>query len=77
MHRNNYIPTIVERSARRATRIVCNGPARLTSFKAMVHRAYRRKMKMQMHEIICGNLDSEEYDDTATGNCRCTAWDIW
>jgi hypothetical protein len=77
MHRNNYVPTIIEKSARRATRMVCSGTRTMTYFKKAAHRAYRRRMSMHLHDITMGNIDAEEYDDSAPSSCRCTAWDIW
>jgi len=76
MHRNNYVPTIVEKAARRATRIVCSGTRAMKYYKTHAHRAYRRRMSMHLHDITLGSVDPEEYDDTAPYSCRCTAWDI-
>ena len=76
MHRNNYVPTIIEKSARRATRIVCSGERSMRYYKKAAHRAYRHRMNTHLHDIIVGNVDPDEYDDTAPYSCRCTSWDI-
>ena len=72
---NNYVPTIVERSARRATRIVCSGEKHMRYYKKAAHRAYRHMMNQRLHDITTGKTDSEEYNDDR-GHCRCTGWDI-
>lgn len=73
---NNYVPTIVERGARRATRYVCSGERSMRYYKKSAHRSYRRMMNMQLNDITFGRLDPEDYNDER-GHCCCTAWDIW
>lgn len=72
---NNYVPTIVERSARRATRIVCSGERSMRWYKKSCHRAYRHMMNQHLHDIANGSVDAEEYNDEP-GHCKCTSWDI-
>ena len=72
---NNFVPTIVERSARQATRIVSGGNRAIRWHKKNSHRSYRRMMKSHLHEIILGSIDFEEYDDSP-GKLKCTGWDI-
>jgi len=73
---NNYVPTIIERDARVAARIGTGGRADLSYWKAKAHRAYRRKMRTQLHIIAKGFLDAYEYDDTSIGTSHCSGWDI-
>ena len=73
---NNYVPTIVERSARRATRYICGGGRAMRYYKKSAHRSYRRMMAIQLHDISRGQIDPEEYNDER-GHCRCTGWEIW
>jgi len=72
---NNYVPTIIERSARRATRIVYSGERSMRYYKKACHRSYRRMMNQHLNDITSGYIDAEEYNDE-TGHCRCTSWDI-
>ncbi|MCK9567868.1 hypothetical protein M0R72_02810 [Candidatus Pacearchaeota archaeon] len=73
---NNYVPTIIERGARRATRYVCSGERSMRYYKKSCHRSYRRVIKHRLHEITVGLKDIEEYNDEP-GHCKCTSWDIW
>lgn len=73
---NNYVPTIVERSARRATRYICGGSRAMRYYKKEAHRSYRRMMSMHLYSIVRGEIDPEEYNDEP-GHCKCTSWDIW
>jgi hypothetical protein len=73
---NNYVPTIIERSARRATRRICGGDRALRYFKKSSHRSYRRMMNQQLSDITSGYIDVEDYNDEP-GHCKCTSWDIW
>jgi hypothetical protein len=73
---NNYVPTIVERSARRATRYVCGGDRRMRYYKKASHRSYRRMMNQQLNDIASGYIDPDKYNDEP-GHCKCTGWDIW
>jgi hypothetical protein len=73
---NNFVPTIVERSARKATRYVKVRPRTMSYFKKSAHRSYRRMMNIQLHSISNGKINSEDYNDSP-GHCRCTACDIW
>jgi hypothetical protein len=73
---NNYVPTIVERSARRATRHVCSGDRAMRYYKKFAHRSYRRMIRFHLYSISSGYVDPEEYNDEP-GHCRCTSWDIW
>jgi hypothetical protein len=73
---NNYVPTIVERGARRATRYVGGGENTMRYLKKYNNRAYRRMMKQHLYKISIGLINSEEYNDEPR-HCRCTAWDIW
>ena len=72
---NNYVPSIIQRGARRATRYVCSGERSMRYYKKACNRAYRRLMNHRLHEIVSG-ADPEEYNDDP-GHCQCTAWDIW
>jgi hypothetical protein len=73
---NNYIPTIVERGARRATRRVCGGERSMRYYKKAAHRSYRRIINQHLYDIKAGYIDPEEYDDSR-GHCRCTSREIW
>ncbi len=73
---NNYVPTIVERSARRATRYVCSGGRSMRYYKKSCNRSYRRMMNQQLNEISSGYIDPDDYNDEP-GHCKCTSWDIW
>lgn len=73
---NNYVPTIVERSARRATRYVCSGERSMRYYKKSCHRSYRRMMNQQLNDITSGYIDPDDYNDEP-GHCKCTSWDIW
>jgi len=73
---NNYVPTIIERGARRATRYVCSGERSMRYYKKACHRSYRRMMNQRLNDIAVGGIDPEDYDDSP-GHCRCTSWDIW
>lgn len=77
MHTTNQVPSIVERSARIANHIGLRDGLRLASRKASAHRAYRRKMNSQMHQIVTGDLCPYEYDETAHGPIRLSSWDVW
>jgi hypothetical protein len=76
MQTNNYIPNIVQRGARKATRIVCSGNWCMRNLKIQVNRGYRRNIKTQIHLIEKGDIDWEEYDDTPSRTCMCTSYDI-
>jgi hypothetical protein len=72
---NNYVPTIITRGARRATRWVGSGDKSMRWYKKECHRSYRHMMNQRLHNITSGYIDVEEYNDDP-GHCRCTAWDI-
>ncbi len=72
---NNYVPTIIERSASKCKRHVCGSARRISYYKKASHRSYRRMMSQQLHGIASGYLDPEEYNDEP-GHCKCTGWDI-
>lgn len=77
MHINNYVPTIVEKSARRATRIVyCGGARALKFWKKRAHRAYRHNIKTQLRRIVSLDMEIDDYNDTPSNSQRCTFWDI-
>jgi hypothetical protein len=72
---NNFIPTIIARSARRAAHFLAGDKISLTYYKSLMNRTYRHKMKLQMQAIVKGRIDadSDEYDDSAK---RLTGWDV-
>ena len=74
---NNYVPTIVEKSARRSTRYVCSGERSMRYYKKAAHRGYRRVMNQRLHDIAFGYVDPDEYNDSPPKSCTCTSWDIW
>lgn len=74
---NNYVPTIVERAARRATRYVCNGLKTMKYLKSASHRSYRRMMNKQMHCLENGFINYDDDYNDEPGHCKCTSYDIW
>ena len=75
MHKNNRVPTIVDRSAHRCLRI-CRGYKILRWRKVYANRAYRRLMNERIHEIEFGFVDFDDYDDSPPYACKCTGRDI-
>lgn len=77
MHTNNYVPVIVQRSARTAAHLHCQDKVTLSKLKKIVHRSYRHRMNVEMHRITQGFIDPYEYNDSTAYSCRLTAWDVW
>ena len=76
MHTTNQTPPIVYRSARWAAHHILGDRTHLSSAKACAHRAYRRKMKTQLHRICKGEMDPEEFDSRTSPSSRLTGWDV-
>lgn len=74
MHRNNFVPTIVDRGARRAARWI--GCISLSYEKSQVHRAYRHRIKRNLDMVAKGFVEPDEFDDSRPYSCRLTAWDV-
>ena len=77
MHTNNFVPVIVERSARRAAHRGCWDKISISDDKKRAHRSYRHRMNIEMHKITLGFIDPYEYNDSAPYACRLTSWDVW
>jgi hypothetical protein len=76
MINNNIKKAIIQKRARRATRIVCGGNKDLTWHKTYCHRAYRRRITEQMNRIVNGSLEDDMWDMDPPYSCICTSWDI-
>lgn len=78
MHLNNYIPVLVERSARIAAHKYMLNGVNLSKDKKIVQRTYRRKMNIEMYLIINGFKDVYEFDDSPSHySCKLTDRDVW
>lgn len=76
MHINNIIPVIVERSARIAAHRKMCDMVSISYEKKKVHRAYRRRVSIELHKITIGLVDSYEYDDSPAPYQKLTSRDI-
>lgn len=77
MHINNFVPVIVERSARRAAHRGCGDRVSISKDKKKAHRSYRHRINIEMHKLALGFIDLYEYDDSALYACRLTSWNVW